>query len=102
MMSSSLLIDTGVEGKNLKRVELIVSAARQLNTMINDLLILAKMQSGKMVLNLVEVDFNDLATKVVSQFATIAASKNLQLNTQLPEQSYPSFSRCQFVTSRPR
>jgi len=88
MMSSSLLIDTGVEGKNLKRVELIVSAARQLNTMINDLLILAKMQSGKMVLNLVEVDFNDLAAKVVSQFATIAASKNLQLNTQLPEQSY--------------
>jgi DNA-binding response OmpR family regulator len=41
MMSSSLLIDTGVEGKNLKRVELIVSAARQLNTMINDLLLLA-------------------------------------------------------------
>lgn len=89
LMSSSLLLQTELDGKSLERIQLILSAGRQLNSMINDLLLLAKMQSGKMILNRVEVNLNELAVEALSQFTAIAASKNLQLNSQLPEQSYP-------------
>ncbi|NEQ22485.1 MAG: HAMP domain-containing histidine kinase, partial [Microcoleus sp. SIO2G3] len=89
LMSSSLLIDSGLEGKNLERVEVILSSGRQLNSMINDLLILAKMQSGKMVLNLSEVELGDLATKALSQFSSVAASKKLRLRSQLKKLKHP-------------
>ena len=89
LMSSSLLIDSGLEGKMLERIQLILSAGRQLDSMINDLLVLAKMQSGKLVLNRVTVNLNELATKALSRFANVAASKNLQLKSKLTEQSYP-------------
>jgi signal transduction histidine kinase len=89
LMSGSLLMDSGLEGKNLERVKLILSSGRQLNSMINDLLILAKMQSGKMVLNLSEVELSDLATKALSQFSGVAASKNLRLTSQLKKLNHP-------------
>jgi len=89
LMSGSLLMDSGLEGKNLERVELILSSGRQLNSMINDLLILAKMQSGKMVLNLAEVELSDLVTKALSQFSGVAASKNLRLISQLKKLNHP-------------
>ncbi len=85
LVSSSFLIDSNLQEEDLQSIKLIVSAGRQLNAMINDLLIQAKMQSGKMVLNRVAVDLNDLVTEAVSEFKSIANSKNLQLNTQLPE-----------------
>ena len=87
LMTSSLLLDHSLDGKSRDRMQLIVTAGRQLNAMINDLLLLAKMQSGKMLLNLVEVDLHDLIAKAVSQFSTLAASKNLHLNNQIPETS---------------
>ncbi|MEP0886080.1 ATP-binding protein, partial [Trichocoleus sp. ST-U3] len=89
LMSGSLLIDSGLKGKDLERVELILSSGRQLNSMINDLLILAKMQSGKMVLNLSEVELSDLATKALSQFSGVAASKKLRLRSQLKKLDHP-------------
>ena len=89
LMSSSLLMVSGLDRKSLERIQLIVSAGRQLDSMIDDLLILAKMQSGKLVLNLVEVNLNELATKALSHFTGIAASKNLQLKSKLTEPSYP-------------
>lgn len=89
LMSSSLLIDSGLEGKMLERIQLILSAGRQLDSMINDLLMLAKMQSGKLVLNRVAVNLNELATKALSRFANVATSKNIQLKSKLTEHSYP-------------
>jgi two-component system sensor histidine kinase/response regulator len=85
---SSLLLRSGIEGKNLDKIKLILSAGHQLNTMLNDLLILAKMQSGKMVLNLSEVNLSDLAKQAVSDFYAIAESKKIQLNSQITEASY--------------
>lgn len=89
MLMSSLLISSGIEGKNIDRLKLILSAGRQLNSMLNDLLILAKMQSGKMVLNLVEVNLSDLAKQALSEVSAIADSRKIQLKSQIPEPSYP-------------
>jgi signal transduction histidine kinase len=88
MASSSLLmIDSDLEKDDLKRIELILSAARQLNSMIDNLLIMTKMESGKTVLNRVEVDLNNLIATALSEFSSVAASKNIQLNSQLSETS---------------
>ncbi|MDP8964016.1 MAG: response regulator [Cyanobacteriota bacterium] len=88
LMSSSLLVENGIEGKNLDKINLILAAGRQLDSMIDDLLILAKMQSGKMMLNLVEVDLNDLVVSTLSRFSSLADSKNIQLKSQRLQQNY--------------
>lgn len=88
LMSSSLLVENGIEGKNLEKIHLILAAGRQLDSMIDDLLILAKMQSGKMILDLVEVDLKDLAANALSRFYSLAESRNIQLKSQLLQQNY--------------
>ncbi|HEY9600495.1 MAG TPA: response regulator [Allocoleopsis sp.] len=89
LLCGNLLLESGLDGKNSKRLELIVSSGRQLNSMINDLLMLAKMEAGKIVLKQVEVDLNELATEAVSQLSKIAALKNLHLESQLARSSHP-------------
>lgn len=85
--SSFLLDDSDLKEEDLRSIELIASAGRQLNSMINDLLIQAKMQSGKMVLNRSSVELNDLVAETLSEFKSVVQSKNIQLKSQLPETS---------------
>ncbi|MEW6494611.1 MAG: response regulator [Cyanobacteriota bacterium] len=89
LMSSSLLINSDLEGKALDRAKLILSAGHQLDSMINDLLVLAKMQSGKMVLKYAAVDLNEIGKKAFSQFDRVAALKKLKLEIQMQETSFP-------------
>ncbi len=83
----SLLLESELDEEDIKGIQLILSAGRQLNSMVNDLLILTKMESGKMVLNLVEVDLNELLTTALSEFSGVAASKQINLKIQLSEPS---------------
>lgn len=87
LLSSTMLLQSGFEGKNLERLQIIINSGRELNLMINDLLMLTKMDSGKMVLKLIEVDLNQLISKVVSEFQAIAFEKNIHLVTELALQS---------------
>jgi two-component system sensor histidine kinase/response regulator len=87
----SLLLESDLNEQDVQDVQLILSAGRQLNSLINDLLILTKMESGKMLLNRVEVDLNQLATTALSEFAGVAASKNITLKSQLAEQVNPIY-----------
>lgn len=85
LLSSQLLMQYHeLEGKVLERVERIHSYGRQLSFMIDDLLMLAKMESGKLVLNWAEINLNELAVAIMSQFQTIADSKKLHLVSLLP------------------
>lgn len=86
--SSFLLDDSDLKEEDLRSIELIASAGRQLNSMINDLLIQAKMQSGKMVLNRSSVELNDLVAETLSEFKSVVQSKNIQLKSHLPETSF--------------
>lgn len=83
ILSSNLLLLSGLEGKNLERLKITLNSARELNFMINDLLMLAKMQSGKMILNKVEVNLNELIPQVLSEFEIIAEQKNIHLVSKL-------------------
>ncbi|HEY9668315.1 MAG TPA: response regulator [Coleofasciculaceae cyanobacterium] len=89
MVGSSLLLEDKLDKKTLKSIELILAAGRELNAMIDDLLLMTKMESGKMLLNRSCTDINELVSQAVSEFSKIAASKNIQLKSQLPEHGYP-------------
>lgn len=71
--------------KILEKVENIAIAGQQLNAMIDSLLTMAKLQSGKLVLHRTEVDIRALGASAVSDFESIAAQKNIQLISDLPE-----------------
>lgn len=87
----SLLLESNLDEEDIKDVQLILNAGRQLNSLINDLLILTKMEAGKMLLNCVEVDLNKLATTALSEFTGVAASKEINLESQLAKQVNPVY-----------
>jgi signal transduction histidine kinase len=71
----------------LPKVEGIHTAAYQLNSFINDLLLQAKLESGKFVLCSVPVDINQLLLKVSHNYEPLAHSKHIQLVVELPPES---------------
>lgn len=86
LLSAELLQRPGIPPeKRSNKVGQIVVAGRQLQSMIDTLLIMAKLESGKMVLNYTDVDLCALCTSAITDFEAIAAQKNLQLVSKLPD-----------------
>ncbi|MBD2520112.1 hybrid sensor histidine kinase/response regulator [Nostoc sp. FACHB-973] len=73
--------------KQQQKIEQIAIASQQLQSLINSLLIMAKLESGKMVLNYTEVDLYALCISALADVEAIAAQKNLTLISELPEPS---------------
>jgi signal transduction histidine kinase len=89
LVSSNFLNESNLDEDDRQSLQLIASAGRQLNSMINDLLIQAKMESGKMILHCVEVDLNHLVREALSEFESVAATKNLQVKSHFLFPSLP-------------
>jgi two-component system, sensor histidine kinase and response regulator len=71
--------------KQQQKIEQIVIASQQLQSLINSLLMMAKLESGKMVLNYTEVDLSALCLSALADVEAIAAQKNLTLISELPK-----------------
>ncbi|MDX2271811.1 MAG: hybrid sensor histidine kinase/response regulator [Cyanobacteriota bacterium] len=71
-----------------EKVTRIKKSGRQLQSLIDDLLLTAKMESGKLQLNLTEVDFGSLVRSVVLDFEEALAQKKIEFICDLPESSY--------------
>jgi len=56
-----------------------------LQSLIDSLLIMAKIESGKMVLKYTSTDLNQMCTSVIEDFEAIASQKKLELSLRLPE-----------------
>ncbi|MGJ5631771.1 hybrid sensor histidine kinase/response regulator [Nostoc sp. CALU 1950] len=67
------------------KVDQILLAGQQLQSLIDSLLIMAKLESGKMVLNYTEVDLCALCISAVADIEAIATQKNLTLIREFPE-----------------
>lgn len=67
------------------KLDQIYSSAKLLQVLIDDLLQIALLESGKIRLSCTEVDLCDLIQSAMSNFEAIAAKKSLFLVTQLPE-----------------
>lgn len=68
-----------------EKVDKIAIAAHQLQFQIDSLLLMAKIESGKMLLNLTEVDVRTLCDSALNDFAAIADQKRLSLKSHLAE-----------------
>ncbi|HJV67804.1 PAS domain S-box protein [Ideonella sp.] len=67
-----------------KQLAMVQSSGKHLLSLINDLLDLAKIDSGGMQVNLVELDCCALVEEVVTTLRPAASSKGLELRTALP------------------
>jgi protein-histidine pros-kinase len=63
----------------------VQTSARHLLSLINDLLDLAKIEAGKISLDLEDVNCRDLITSVSATVAPLAAAKGLAFDVVLPE-----------------
>lgn len=93
LLGSHLLLQSQLQPKDKERAQMIHAAGLEIDAIINGLLRLAKMESGRLVLNPVEVDLNELAEVVVENFQAMstigyanANSKQIQLISKLPPQ----------------
>ncbi len=78
------------EGGNLtdeqvESAQIIYSGGRDLLNLINDILDLSKVESGKMVFNFEPTPLADLLTTIQAQFGPVAEEKGLELNLTLAD-----------------
>jgi two-component system sensor histidine kinase/response regulator len=85
LASSQLMLLTALEEKHRQHLEKIHTSGQQLLSLTDDLLMLAKVEAGKLTLNRIDVDISYLAKRVMSDFQDIAQQKNIQLVSDLPE-----------------
>lgn len=83
---SQLILLRHIQGADCERyVQTISIQAERLNDFINDMLLLAKMEQGKLLLNKTLIDLNSFLAKVYDQHAPAAKLKNIDLRLDLPE-----------------
>ncbi|MGJ5675742.1 MAG: hybrid sensor histidine kinase/response regulator [Nostochopsis sp.] len=86
VLSTEILRLPGLSPENQQqKVEQIVMAGQQLQSLINSLLIMAKLESSKMSLNYTEVDLSAICISAVADIEAIAVQKNLTLASELPK-----------------
>ncbi|MGI0487404.1 hybrid sensor histidine kinase/response regulator [Pantanalinema rosaneae CENA516] len=89
-LSSILLAGTVLQLMHLpekpqRKLDQIMVAGQQLQSLIDSLLVIAKLEAGKLLLHRTEVDLCEIGTAALFDFEAIAAQKRIQLNSQLPE-----------------
>jgi two-component system, sensor histidine kinase and response regulator len=70
--------------RQYQKVLQIERAGQQLSDLIDSLLIMAKLDGGKVALNLVEVDLYTLGSETIEDFQTIATQRRVELLGKLP------------------
>ncbi len=73
--------------QDLKVVDGIQTQARRLDALLNDMLTQAKMKEGKLLLNRLMVDVNQVVREVKENHSVIAQSRGIDLVIELPEES---------------
>ncbi|MBT6155256.1 MAG: HAMP domain-containing protein [Planctomycetaceae bacterium] len=77
--------------KQKRFVENIQNSGRELMMLINDLLDLAKIESGKMALQIVEFSLDDLVQRQADSITPMALKKNIELSCAIDSQLPPIF-----------
>ncbi|MEH2059308.1 MAG: hybrid sensor histidine kinase/response regulator [Nostoc sp.] len=86
VLGAEILRFAGLSPKHQQgKIDQILIAGQQLQSLIDSLLIMAKLESGKMLLNYTEVDLCALCISAVADIEAIAAQKNLTLISELPQ-----------------
>ncbi len=84
LASSSLERRKCLEGKNLETLQTINSTAQRLDSLLNDLLMVTKMDAGCLVLHKTEINLHKLIISIVKRFKVAAQGKQINLVGDLP------------------
>ncbi|MCB0210203.1 MAG: response regulator [Anaerolineae bacterium] len=84
--SELLLVEKNVDEQQRTDLERIYHQAQRMNSLINDLLLLAKAECDQFILNRSTVDITQLVQDVERDHQIIAQSKKVKLVVQLPKQ----------------
>jgi PAS domain S-box-containing protein len=68
----------------LKKVEQILTSGQRMKTMIDSLLLMAKLESGKILFNPVATDLSTLGKSILTEFELTARAHKIQLKEKLP------------------
>ncbi|MEB3312061.1 MAG: response regulator [Snowella sp.] len=69
----------------LKKVDQILDSGQRLQRMIDNLLLMAKLEAGKFLFDPVPTDLHEFGSSIITDFQLIAAASNIQLKTEFPE-----------------
>ena len=79
------------EGINRKVRTIMLRNARRLQRLINQLLDISKLESGKMELQLTEANLSDLTRTVASSFLSLAESRGIRFSVNIERKAESSF-----------
>jgi signal transduction histidine kinase len=82
--SDLLLMQSTVDPQYAEQISKISAQARRLNSFMNDMLMVAKMEANEVVLNPIPVDMSHLVRQVAESHEVIAQSKRIELILDLP------------------
>ena len=85
-LSELLLVRSALSPVDSKDIKAIQIQAYRLNAFLNDMLILAKLEAERLILNRSMVDINQLLSHVKDSYDVVAQSKRIKLVTNLPAQ----------------
>jgi signal transduction histidine kinase len=85
--SELLLRRNGLKPEDANIIKTIRTQTHRLDSFVNDLLMVAKMQQGQLQLNQTHVDINELASEAVVNHEAMAQSKGINLVVDLPKES---------------
>jgi two-component system, sensor histidine kinase and response regulator len=85
VLSTDLLHMTELQPKQVQKVDQIQLNCRQLQTMIDSLLMTAQLKAGQMQLHYEEVDLGVIGQQVIHDFEAIASQKYIQLIGDIPQ-----------------
>ena len=91
ILSCAILKRTELQGMQHHKVEQILQAGQQLQSMIDSLLLMAKLEANKLVLERSSVDLRELAQQALADFRAIALAKQIDLISELPLQHQPIY-----------
>lgn len=91
MLHATLMADQITDPELLKHLEMIRLAAERLDSFVNDMLMMAKMEQSKLLISRSLVDVNQLALDAEQHFSIIAHSKGIKLQLELPDQPLEIF-----------
>jgi signal transduction histidine kinase len=69
----------------LKKIAQILESGHKLEDMIDGLLLMAKLESGKILFNPIPTDLYELGIEVINDFELVANSRQIQLISELPD-----------------
>lgn len=81
------LLEPELEGNAVHTLETIRSEANRLSAFLTDMLMMAKMEHGRLMLTHSLVDVNELALAVRDSYLQMASLKEINLQLDLPEKS---------------